>query len=301
MTTTRLLRTIALYAALSTTMHYSAEAQTPAGHYADVNGLRMYYEIQDPPAATGSNSTLPLVLLPGALSTIETSFEKTRPALGRTRRVIAIEPQAHGRTSDRDGPLSYEQMADDVDALLDQIGVTRADFFGYSMGGAIAVQLAVRHPARVRKFVFAGAASFAPEGLYAEVLEGEKTLKPADLAGTPFEKEYMRVAPDPTHWPTLIEKSKQLDLTWRGFPREQLRAITAPALLIIGDADIVHPAHTVEMFELLGGGVPGDLHGLPRARLAVLPGTTHVGVVERGDWLVAMITEFLDAPTGHRP
>lgn len=268
----------------------------PNGQYAAVNGLRMYYETHGKQSAAGPGRALPLILLPGAMSTIETSFSKTLPRLATTRRVIAIEPQAHGRTSDRDDPLTYEQMADDVDALLDQLGVAQADFFGYSLGGGIAVQIAVRHSSRMHKLIFAGAASFRPDGLYTELTEAEKNLKPSDLAGSPFEKAYLSVAPEPDHWPTLVEKVKQLDLTWRGFPREQIQSIRAPSLLIIGDADIVHPAHTVEMFELLGGGVPGDIRGLPRARLAVLPGTTHTTLVDRADWLVAIVTEFLDAP-----
>ena len=258
------------------------------GRYATVNGLRMYYDIH----GTGQ----PLVLLPGALSTIETSFATTLPVLAKTRRVIAIELQAQGRTADRDGPLSYEQMADDVDALLGQLGIAQADFFGYSLGGAVALQVAVRHPNRVRKFVFAGASSYSPDAFYPEIIEVQKTMKPENFAGSPFQLAYARVAPQPDHWPDVVAKTAELDRTWRGFPAEQLRAITAPALLVIGDADIVRPEHTVEMFRLLGGGVPGDLHGLPRSQLAVLPGTTHIALVDRADWLVTMIVAFLNAP-----
>jgi pimeloyl-ACP methyl ester carboxylesterase len=258
------------------------------GRYATVNGLRMFYEIH--------GSGQPLVLLPGALSTIETSFGAALPLLAKTRRVIAVELQAQGRTSDREGPLSYEQMADDVDALLGQLGVPQADFFGYSLGGGVAVQLAVRHPNRVRKFVFAGGTAYSPDGFYPELIEAQKTLKPENLAGSPYQLAYARVAPQPDHWPDVIAKIKDLDQTWKGFPAEQLRAIAAPALLVIGDADIVRPEHTVEMFRLLGGGVAGDIHGLPRSQLAVLPGTTHVTLVDRTDWLVSMVMAFLDAP-----
>ncbi len=276
-----------LCAAASNARGQRALAST-SGRYATVNGLRMYYEIH----GTGR----PLVLLPGALSTIETSFSTTMPLLAKSRRVIAVELQAQGRTADREGPLSYEQMADDVDALLGQLGIAQADFFGYSQGGAVAMQVAVRHPNRVRKFVFAGASSYSPDAFYPEILEVQKTMKPENFAGSPFQLAYARVAPQPDHWPDVVAKTAELDRTWRGFPAEQLRAITAPALLVIGDADIVRPEHTVEMFRLLGGGVPGDLHGLPRSQLAVLPGTTHIALVDRKDWLVSMIVAFLDAP-----
>ncbi len=288
---TTILHSLGIIAVLCAAAANARGQRVPAsvkGRYATVNGLRMYYEIH----GTGQ----PLVLLPGALSTIETSFATTLPALAKTRRVIAIELQAQGRTADRDGPLSYEQMAGDVDALLGQLGIAQADFFGYSLGGAVALQVALRHPNRARKFVFAGASSYSPDAFYPEIIEVQKTMKPENFAGSPFQLAYARVAPQPDHWPDVVAKTAELDRTWRGFPAEQLRAITAPALLVIGDADIVRPEHTVEMFRLLGGGVPGDLHGLPRSQLAVLPGTTHIALVDRADWLVTMIVAFLNAP-----
>jgi len=119
-----------------------------------------------------------------------------------------------------------------------------------------------------------------------------------DLAGSPFQKDYAMFAPHPEDWPTLVEKNKRLDMTWRGIAPSDLQAIKAPTFLVIGDADIVRPEHTVQMFRLLGGGVTGDLHGLTCARLAVLPGTTHVSVVQRVEWLVSMVTAFTDAPAG---
>jgi len=279
---------IALLCAAVVNAQGQRASASATGRYATVNGLRMYYEIH--------GRGQPLVLLPGGLSTIETSFSTTMPLLAKSRRVIAVELQAQGRTSDREGPLSYEQMADDVDALLGQLGIAQADFFGYSLGGAVALQVAVRHPDRIRKFIFAGAASYSPDAFYPEILEVQKTMKPENFAGSPFQLAYARVAPQPDHWPVVVAKTAELDRTWQGFPAEQLRAISAPALLVIGDADIVRPEHTVEMFRLLGGGVPGDLHGLPRSQLAVLPGTTHIALVDRSEWLVTMIVALLNAP-----
>jgi pimeloyl-ACP methyl ester carboxylesterase len=260
------------------------------GRYAAVNGLKMYYEIRGPLRGR------PIVFLHGAFSNIESDFGKILPTLAKTRQVIAIEAQGHGRTADVDRPLTYEQMADDVAELLRQLRITNADFVGYSMGGGTAMYLAIRHPELVRKFVYAGGASYDPDGYYPEMLEGEKKMTPDAFVGTPWLKTYMRIAPNKGDWPKLVEKIKVLDLTWRGLSDDQVRSIKIPTMLIVGDADVVRPEHVVKMFRLLGGGVPGDLAGLPRSRLAVLPGTTHVTLITRTDWLVSMIPEFLDAP-----
>jgi pimeloyl-ACP methyl ester carboxylesterase len=267
----------------------SAEApkETHAGTYASVNGLRMYYEVHGAGA--------PVVLLHGAFATIETDFRKLIPLLSRKYKVIAIEQQAHGRTRDIDRPLTYENMANDTAALLRQLGIEKADFVGYSMGGATGLELAIRHPNLVRKLVFFGGASYAPEGSYPEALEFEKVMKPEDLRDTPWKRSYDEVAPNPENFPALVDKIRTLDLGFKGWKPEEVKKIQAPTLLIIGDSDIVRPEHTAEMFRLLGGGVPGDVKGLPRARLAVLPATTHVSIIERTDWLSSMTTEFLDA------
>lgn len=255
--------------------------------YASVNGLSMYYEIH--------GKGIPLVLLHGSLTTIDTSFGGILPSLAKTRQVIAVEQQGHGHTADIDRPLTYEQMAEDTTELLLQLGIEKADFFGYSMGAAIALQIAIKHPDIVRKLVVVSAA-YNNDGLYPEVLEGEEKLKPEDLDGTEWQKAYARIAPNPEQWHTLIEKEKQLTREFKGWKPEEIKAIKAPTLIITGDSDIVRPEHVIEIFRLLGGGVAGDLIGLPRSRLAVLPGTTHVTLVERADWLLSMIGEFLDFP-----
>jgi pimeloyl-ACP methyl ester carboxylesterase len=262
--------------------------QDAKARYATVDGLQMYYEIH--------GKGRPLVLLHGAFSNIETDFGKLLPKLAKNRRIIAIEQQAHGRTADIARPLTYEQMADNTAELLRRLEVRNADFLGYSMGGGIATYIAIRHPELVRKFVFAGGAGHGPEGFYPEVLEGEEKMKPEDFAGTPWLEAYRRIAPNPGAWPRLVDKIRDLDLNWKGLRPEEIQLIKAPALLIIGDADVVRPEHVVQMFRLLGGGVAGDLVGLPASQLAVLPGTTHVSLIERTDWLLSMVTAFLDAP-----
>ncbi|MGZ3585600.1 MAG: alpha/beta fold hydrolase, partial [Ktedonobacterales bacterium] len=198
---------------------------------------------------------------------------------------------------DIDRPLTYEQMADDTATLLKQLGIEQADFFGWSMGAAIALQIVIRHPGLVRKQVLASV-TYNSNGLYPELLASVESMKPEDLAGSPFQEEYERIAPRPQDWPRLFAKVNDLDRTPQDWAPQVIQSIKAPTLLIVGDSDIVRPEHSVELFRLLGGGVPGDLTGLPRSQLAVLPGTTHVGLVDRANWLVSMITQFLDtSPT----
>ena len=254
--------------------------------YAQVNGLNMYYEIH----GTGR----PLVLLHGNLSTIDVDFGRIIPALAKTRQVIAVEQQAHGHTADIDRPLTIQNWTDDTAVLLRSLDVTGADVFGYSSGSAVALQLAIDHPSLVRKLILAST-SYRLDGLHPEVLGGIEQIQPEHLAGTPFEEAYATVAPRPEDWPVLIEKVKQMDSDLPEWPAETIKNLGKPVLLVIGDSDIVRPEHAVEMFRLLGGGVMGDMTGLPSSRLAVLPGTTHVTLVHRADWLASMVEEFLEA------
>ena len=267
------------------------------GNYAEVNGVDMYDEIHAPGET--------LVVLHGEYMTID-AWGEVVPELAKTRQVIALEVQGHGRTADVDRPLSYEQMADDVAALLRHLGIEQADIFGYSMGGAAALQVAIRHPEVVRKLVVASA-SYTSDGAHPELLEMIPTLTPEAFSGTPIEEEYLRLAPNPEDFPTLVAKLKRLDMEHFAWPPEKIRGIAAPTLIIVGDSDAIRLEHAVAMFRLLGGGVMGDLAGLPKSRLAVLPGTTHFippgsGLLDRADWLLPMIEAFLDAlaPEGQR-
>jgi pimeloyl-ACP methyl ester carboxylesterase len=270
----------------------NGDARAPgAGSYASVNGLEIYYEIH----GTGR----PLILLHGGVGAIE-MFGEVLPLLAEGRRVVAVDLQAHGRTADIDRPLSYELMADDIAALLGHLEIEKADVVGYSMGGGVALQVAIRHPEVVRKLVVASA-SYTSDGMHPELLEMIPTLTPEVFAGSPIEEAYLRTAPNPDDFPTLVAKLKQLDIEPFAWPPEDIRGISAPTLLIIGDSDAVRLEHAVELFRLLGGGVMGDLVGLPKSQLAVLPGTTHFippgnGVLDRADWLLPMVGTFLDAP-----
>ncbi len=269
-------------------------AASATGH-APTNRLAMYYE------SHGEGEGVPLVVLHGAYMTgtgtgLAGMGDFIAP-LRAGRRIIAPDLQGHGRTADIERPIRYETLADDVAALLRHLGVVRADLFGFSLGGGGALQLAIRHPHLVGKLVVASASSgTGADAIYPEVLAGIDHITPEVFAGTAFLAEYERVAPAPEAFPALVAKLKDLDAQVFTWPDEQIRAIVAPTLVVVGDADIVRPAHAVALFQLRGGGVPGDLAGLPNARLAILPGTTHIGVMQRVAWLVPMIEEFLSAP-----
>ena len=260
---------------------------TPRTGYAPVNGLKMYYELH----GTGA----PLLVLHGAFMTIELMANLVS-GFSRTRGVIAVELQAHGHTADIDRSFSYEQLADDAAAMLRHLRVERADVYGYSLGGGVALQLAMRHPDLLRKLVVVSA-SISSAGAYPEVWAAIEQIKPELFEGTPWRTAYDRAAPDPAGFPRLVERMKQLDMTPFDWPTVAVKAIEAPTMIVVGDSDGTTPEHAVEMFRLRGGGVFGDLAGMPSAQLAVLPGTNHVGIIDRANWLVPMVEAFLEAPT----
>jgi pimeloyl-ACP methyl ester carboxylesterase len=258
--------------------------------YAPVGDLSMYYEIH------GRGE--PLILLHGAYMTIEMMGPMVAGLAG-IRRVIAVEQQGHGRTADLDRSISYEQMADDTAAAIRHLEIDNADVVGYSMGGGVALQLAIRHPDLVRKLVVASA-SFTSDGMHAALLEMVPSITPAAFAGSPIEEAYLRTAPDPGNFPKLVEKLTDLDAKAFAWPEQDIEAISAPTLIVVGDSDAIRLEHAVELFRLRGGGVMGDLAGLPESQLAVLPGTAHFvppgfGLLDRAEWLLAMIPPFLDA------
>ena len=254
--------------------------------YASVNGLEMYYEIQ----GTGD----PLVVIHGSFMSIE-SMGEIVPRLAETRQVIAVELQGHGRTGDIDRALSPDLLADDVAALLQELEIEQADIFGYSLGGAVALHMGIRHPEMVRKLVVVSA-NYTLEGWYPELTGFMETISPDIFAGSPIETEYKSLAPDPDGLPILVSKIQQLATNLQAIPDESIQAITAPSFIMLGDSDNVRPEHALDLFKLLGGGVPGDLVGLPSSQLAMIPGATHTSILSRVDVLVALTVEFLDAP-----
>lgn len=258
-----------------------------SGDYAPVNGLNMYYEIH--------GEGKPLVLVHGAFSAIGSSFGKLLPELAKSRQVIGVELQAHGHTADIDRPLTTENFADDIAALLRYLEIGRADVLGYSMGGFVALNVAIRHPELVRKLVIMSA-GYKLSGIHPGLMEGMGEMQPEMMYGSPWHEEYMRIAPRPEDFNTLFVKKTEMDKANQDVPDETIRALKMPVLYLIGDSDLIRPEHAVEFFRLVGGGVFGDMMPMPKSQLAILPGTSHVGMTDRAELLVPMITAFLDAP-----
>lgn len=251
--------------------------------YAEVNDLQIYYEDR--------GEGVPLVIIPGGMMTAA-MMDPLVLALAQTRRVIAIEPQAHGHTADINRPLSHAQLADDTAALIAQLGLAPADVLGFSFGGEVALQTAIRHPQAVRKLVVVSG-RFRAAGEYPEIRALEQTLA-ADLPTlAPLREAYLAAAPSPDGWDSLVTKMRRLleeDFDWSA----EVAAISSPTLVLLGDADFMPVAHAVELFTLLGGETAAAAMGeRPKAHLAVLPTTTHFGIVQHAD-LPAIISRFLD-------
>jgi pimeloyl-ACP methyl ester carboxylesterase len=253
------------------------------GAYAAVNGIRMYYETYGPEHA------VPLVLLHGGGSTIDSTYGRIIPFFARDHRVIAIEEQAHGRTSDRDAPLRFETSADDVATLLEQLHVARADLFGFSNGASIALQLALRHPQTVRKLVFAS--SFTKKaGAVPQLWE---MLRSADFASMPqgLKDAFLQVNPDPAKLRVMHDKDLERIRHFQDVPDTELRAMRVPTLVLIGDRDVTRPEHAVELTRLIPDarlivlvGGHGDYMGE-----ATLPQRAHAPELTAG-----LVAEFLD-------
>lgn len=240
-----------------------------AAETAKINGLDLFYEV----AGEGK----PLVMIHGAYMNNDT-WGGLKEALAENYRVIAVEMQAHGRTSDRDTPISYTGMADDVAALLDHLEIEKATILGYSMGGSVAIRLAIDHPEKVERIVAASAGyRYDLETMGQEFIDMIATITPEMFAGTPFEAEYKRLSPDPDGFPVLVKKLKALDLEFFDWSDEFAR-IEVPSLYVFGDADIVGLDFIAELHKAAGGQVNGDTYGLPKTQLLVLPGTSHTGV-----------------------
>lgn len=265
----------------------TSSAKAP-GHYAEVNGINLYYEIH--------GSGRPLVLLHGGL-TAGSMFGPNIPALAEGHQVILVDLQGHGRTADIDRPLSVYFMADDIAALLKHLGIAKADIVGYSLGGGVALQTAARHPEVVNKLVLAST-PIRRDAFYADILaqQGQINANMADaMKQTPMYQLYASVAPRPQDWSRLIGKIGEAMKEDFDFA-PQVAAVTAPTLVIAGDADIFPPAHAVEVFGLLGGGKRDggwDGSGQPKSRLAILPGLTHY-TIGNSPALAAAVIPFLD-------
>jgi pimeloyl-ACP methyl ester carboxylesterase len=269
----------------------SQDTKLAESGYADVNGLKMYYEVY--------GDGKPLVLIHGSYMSIPLNWSQFIPLLAKDRKVIVAEMQGHGRTRDIGRELSYEGMADDVSGLLKHLRIDSADVLGYSMGGGVAFQFAVRHPEQVRRLVVLSG-TYAHDGWWPDVEASYATFTPEMFKGTPIQKQYDSLGNDPAHFDAFVKKVISIDLKPYDWS-EDVKKIKAPLFMAIGDADGVRYEHALELFRAKGGGKMGDMHGLPQSRLAVLPGTTHIGMMQRTDWLVPMISDFLDSDLSAAP
>jgi len=260
--------------------------QTPTTDYASVNGLKMYYEVH------GSGE--PVVLLHGAFMTITNNWTDWIAELAKTRKVIAVEMQGHGRTADIDRDITSENLADDVAALLDHLKTPKADLIGYSMGGGVAMQCAIRHPDKVRKVVVISS-TFRRDGMVKEAVELLPTLTADHFKGSPIEAEYKKLSQTPNDFPKFVKRVLATATKKDDIGVDKLKATKAPMFFIHGDADGVRLEHIAEMFRLKGGGGHGDMGPRSASRLAILPNTTHVTLMQRMNIIVPMVNDFLDA------
>jgi pimeloyl-ACP methyl ester carboxylesterase len=258
--------------------------------YADVNGLSLHYEEH------GSGE--PLILLHGGIGAGE-MFAPILPELGAGRRVITVDLQGHGGTADVDRPLRPELMADDIAGLLDHLELEQADVMGYSLGGMVALRTAIQHPERVRRLVLVSV-GFRRDGSHPEVVAAMDQMSPAaaePMKQSPLYEQYARLAPRVEDWPVLIGKISEalkVDYDWTA----EIAKITARPLLVFADADSLRPAHIVEFYGLLGGGLRDagwDNSAQPDAQLAILPGRTHYDIY-LAPALAPTVVKFLHAP-----
>ncbi len=257
--------------------------QMKASAYAPVNGINMYYE-------TYGEGKVPLVLIHGGGSTIETSFASIIPFLAKYGKVIAVELQAHGRTNDRDAPESFAQDADDVAALLKHLKIEKASFFGFSNGGSTALQIGIRHGALVHKII-AASAVYQREGMLAGFFEGMQNVTLANMP-MPLQAAYLKVAPNKKGLQVMFEKDRDRMITFKDWKDEDLKSIKAPTLLMVAQNDVVTLPHTIKMAQLIAG-----------SKLIVLPGVHgaflgEVCTVEKGSKMpeitAGLIEEFLN-------
>ena len=259
----------------------------PEAHRVRVNGMQMYYEV----SGTGD----PLIVLHGAYMNIPT-MGAIIPKLAATHKVYALEFQGHGRTTDIDRPITYQNLADDIAAFMDAVGIAKADVFGYSMGAVAGLQLAIRHPTRVNKLAAASVA-YDVRGWQPEFTAFIPQMTVDMILAMPFAAEYPRLAADPDGFPALARKLIALEkepMAWEA----EVKALKLPVLIITSDADVATLEHSVAMFRLLGGGGMGDMgKPLPASRLAVLPATSHTAVITQPDLLHSFIEPFLKGQT----
>ncbi|MDF2979537.1 MAG: putative hydrolase, alpha/beta fold family protein [Actinomycetospora sp.] len=261
----------------------------PRTGYADLGDLHMYYEVHGEGESGGEGT--PLLLLHGGLFDIDLQFGALLPGLAAGRQVVAVDFQGHGRTNDLDRPLSSVALTDDVVGLLGHLGLAQVDVLGFSVGGAVALELAIRHPELVRRLVVSSV-SFRPEGMRPENAEAVAAMTVDMIEGTPMAESYRAKSPHPEGLQGLLDKLGAFD-GGPGWSDEEIAGIAAPTLMTVGDCDAVRLEHAVRFLRLRGGDVNGDFVGVPASQLAVLPGTTHFLGLARTALVLDVVTTFL--------
>lgn len=275
-----------LTAAGTTVAEETTMTNAPTTGYVDVNGVHMYYESHGEGGA-------PLVVLHGAFSSIHNSFGMVIPALSEKRRIVGFDLQGNGRTADIDRAMTVQNLAEDVVAALDALGLEQVDLWGYSNGGGVALHVVTKHPERVRKLIVHSVA-YRLDGMQPGLMDNLGSMQPSMMYGSPWHTEYLELNPKPD-FDRLFWKKTEADKQITDFTDEQIAAIRQPVLILAGDSDLPTIEHLAKFFRLVGGGVFGDTPaGLPRSQLAILPGTSHVTAAYRPELLVPIVGAFLD-------
>jgi pimeloyl-ACP methyl ester carboxylesterase len=259
-----------------------------------INGLQIYYEAH---GEIGGSDTVPLLLIPGGFMSTD-SMKQWVAGFVDARPVIVFDQQGHGRTADTSRTMSYERFGDDAAALLHALEVERADVMGYSQGGSVALQLALRHPQLVSKLVILSA-TYRRDGWYPSVFQGIESMSGDQVAETSVGEAFRQHTADPEAFNAYIEKMSVLGIEDQNISDAQMRSIQARTMIVVGDADGVKPEHAVAMFKLRGGGdeeaaATGAISTVPQARLVILPATSHISIFGAVQVLEPMITAFLD-------
>lgn len=265
-----------------------AETLVSSG-YAPVNGLEMYYEVH------GSGSGTPVVLLHGGLATIEWPNGPFMRELAATRTVYAVEFQSHGHTANIDRPFTFENLRDDVIAFIRFLELDQVDVVGFSVGGVVAIGVAISAPELVRKIVPISA-SITTQGSRQENIDAVAGMSVDVLIGSPMEVAYKAVAPDPEDFASTAENISTVQTLFKGWAEADVQAYPAPTMIVIGDSDAIRLDETIAFFRLRGGDVNADFVGEPANRLAILPGPGHFGFMMYVSPLIAVIQPWLDLP-----
>jgi Predicted hydrolases or acyltransferases (alpha/beta hydrolase superfamily) len=249
-----------------------------------LNGTKIYYEVY--------GKGKPIVLLHGAFMTISSNWDQLIPELAKNRKVIAIELQGHGHSPFSDRKFDHAILAEDVAGVMDYLKIENAAVLGYSFGGAIAYQFAIQYPKRLNELIIISA-TYKSAGWMLEITNAFKGMKPELFNNSPMQEAYNAVAPDKTKWTKFLEQ--MIALAQRPFDLgdANIAKISAPVLIIAGDNDGLDKIELAKTYQLLGGAVVGDFGKMPKSQLAIIPGQSHVSVVNQTKYILWFLNDFL--------